>query len=303
MNPNPAASMPCWRAMPSVIWTPRNGSGWPNCCGGSRSCASGWMNSDHPGTASPGPARHRRASAAAAPAPAGERREAATRRHGPVPGLVCRRCWPTLIGIVCWVWACSCSRPASNWPSSSSGRNQRPAPTASRELPLPADGRHGRASGEVLVTGNPTHNLLMLDGLPPPPPNHTYRLWARVDGRLVGCVPFVPDGRGHVAMPIPTYSHQPGQQRRPSASNRSAASAPGRKGARCSAARSDPSSRPCLPAPPSPTPPRPAFPPLRRQQLDTLQVNLTYRCNQACVHCHVNAGPPAPKAWRQPPWR
>lgn len=34
-----------------------------------------------------------------------------------------------------------------------------------------------------------------------------------------------------------------------------------------------------------------AFPPLRRGRLDTLQVNLTYRCNQACVHCHVNAGP------------
>ncbi|WP_259731617.1 MULTISPECIES: arsenosugar biosynthesis radical SAM (seleno)protein ArsS [Synechococcales] len=33
------------------------------------------------------------------------------------------------------------------------------------------------------------------------------------------------------------------------------------------------------------------FPPLRRSRLETLQVNLTYRCNQACVHCHVNAGP------------
>ncbi|OGU23728.1 MAG: radical SAM protein [Hydrogenophilales bacterium RIFOXYD1_FULL_62_11] len=33
------------------------------------------------------------------------------------------------------------------------------------------------------------------------------------------------------------------------------------------------------------------FPPLRRAQLTTLQVNLGYRCNQACVHCHVNAGP------------
>jgi len=33
------------------------------------------------------------------------------------------------------------------------------------------------------------------------------------------------------------------------------------------------------------------FPPLRRQQLDTLQVNLGYRCNQSCLHCHVNAGP------------
>jgi radical SAM/Cys-rich protein len=34
-----------------------------------------------------------------------------------------------------------------------------------------------------------------------------------------------------------------------------------------------------------------AFPPLRRAQLTTLQVNLGYRCNQACLHCHVNAGP------------
>jgi len=33
------------------------------------------------------------------------------------------------------------------------------------------------------------------------------------------------------------------------------------------------------------------FPPLRRGQLDTLQVNLGYRCNQSCLHCHVNAGP------------
>jgi radical SAM/Cys-rich protein len=34
-----------------------------------------------------------------------------------------------------------------------------------------------------------------------------------------------------------------------------------------------------------------AFPPIRRGRLDTLQVNVGYRCNQACVHCHVNAGP------------
>src|SRR3954466_15106015 len=33
------------------------------------------------------------------------------------------------------------------------------------------------------------------------------------------------------------------------------------------------------------------FPALRRRRLDTLQVNLGYRCNQSCVHCHVNAGP------------
>jgi radical SAM/Cys-rich protein len=34
-----------------------------------------------------------------------------------------------------------------------------------------------------------------------------------------------------------------------------------------------------------------AFPPIRRGRLDTLQVNVGYRCNQSCVHCHVNAGP------------
>ncbi len=33
------------------------------------------------------------------------------------------------------------------------------------------------------------------------------------------------------------------------------------------------------------------FPPLRRRVVDTVQVNLGYRCNQSCVHCHVNAGP------------
>ena len=33
------------------------------------------------------------------------------------------------------------------------------------------------------------------------------------------------------------------------------------------------------------------FPPLTRRTLDTLQVNLGYRCNQACHHCHVNASP------------
>ena len=34
-----------------------------------------------------------------------------------------------------------------------------------------------------------------------------------------------------------------------------------------------------------------AFPPLRRARLETLQVNLGYRCNQACLHCHVAASP------------
>ena len=31
--------------------------------------------------------------------------------------------------------------------------------------------------------------------------------------------------------------------------------------------------------------------PLRRSGLTTMQVNLGYRCNQSCSHCHVNAGP------------
>ena len=33
------------------------------------------------------------------------------------------------------------------------------------------------------------------------------------------------------------------------------------------------------------------FPPLQRARLETLQVNLGYKCNQSCLHCHVNAGP------------
>ncbi len=34
-----------------------------------------------------------------------------------------------------------------------------------------------------------------------------------------------------------------------------------------------------------------AFPAISRGALQTLQVNVGYRCNQSCVHCHVNAGP------------
>lgn len=33
------------------------------------------------------------------------------------------------------------------------------------------------------------------------------------------------------------------------------------------------------------------FPAIRRRAPDTLQVNLGYKCNQSCLHCHVNAGP------------
>ena len=33
------------------------------------------------------------------------------------------------------------------------------------------------------------------------------------------------------------------------------------------------------------------FPHIARGRVATLQVNLGYKCNQSCVHCHVNAGP------------
>ncbi|MGE0484849.1 MAG: arsenosugar biosynthesis radical SAM (seleno)protein ArsS [Gammaproteobacteria bacterium] len=34
-----------------------------------------------------------------------------------------------------------------------------------------------------------------------------------------------------------------------------------------------------------------SFPAVHRAALETVQVNLGYRCNQACHHCHVDAGP------------
>lgn len=33
------------------------------------------------------------------------------------------------------------------------------------------------------------------------------------------------------------------------------------------------------------------FPAIERDRLGTLQLNLGYRCNLSCIHCHVNAGP------------
>jgi radical SAM/Cys-rich protein len=33
------------------------------------------------------------------------------------------------------------------------------------------------------------------------------------------------------------------------------------------------------------------FPAIRRGRLDTLQINVGYRCNQSCLHCHVGASP------------
>ena len=33
------------------------------------------------------------------------------------------------------------------------------------------------------------------------------------------------------------------------------------------------------------------FPTIFRKKIDTLQINLGYKCNQSCFHCHVNASP------------
>ncbi len=34
-----------------------------------------------------------------------------------------------------------------------------------------------------------------------------------------------------------------------------------------------------------------SFPAINRKTINLLQINLGYRCNQQCLHCHVNAGP------------
>tara|TARA_Y100000766_G_scaffold283357_1_gene298762 strand:- start:162 stop:1106 length:945 start_codon:yes stop_codon:yes gene_type:complete len=36
---------------------------------------------------------------------------------------------------------------------------------------------------------------------------------------------------------------------------------------------------------------RTKFPKIRRDFLDTLQINIGYKCNQTCTHCHVDASP------------
>jgi len=41
------------------------------------------------------------------------------------------------------------------------------------------------------------------------------------------------------------------------------------------------------------------FPLVKRSKLTTLQVNLGYRCNQQCLHCHVDAGPKRTEAMDQ----
>lgn len=42
------------------------------------------------------------------------------------------------------------------------------------------------------------------------------------------------------------------------------------------------------------------FPSISRGTLETLQVNLGYRCNLSCSHCHVNAGPHRTEAMAKP---
>ena len=33
------------------------------------------------------------------------------------------------------------------------------------------------------------------------------------------------------------------------------------------------------------------FPKIKKESIDTLQINIGYKCNQACKHCHVNSSP------------
>lgn len=79
------------------------------------------------------------------------------------------------------------------------------SPAALRQLPLRGLAAAMPASGDVLVTGNDSYNVLMLRDLPAPPPGRVYRLWADVDGRQVGCVAFVPTQQGRVGLLIPAH--------------------------------------------------------------------------------------------------
>ena len=33
------------------------------------------------------------------------------------------------------------------------------------------------------------------------------------------------------------------------------------------------------------------FPSINKETIETLQINIGYKCNQACKHCHVNSSP------------
>ena len=34
-----------------------------------------------------------------------------------------------------------------------------------------------------------------------------------------------------------------------------------------------------------------SFPSINKETIETLQINIGYKCNQACKHCHVNSSP------------
>ena len=34
-----------------------------------------------------------------------------------------------------------------------------------------------------------------------------------------------------------------------------------------------------------------SFPSINKEKIETLQINIGYKCNQACKHCHVNSSP------------
>ena len=34
-----------------------------------------------------------------------------------------------------------------------------------------------------------------------------------------------------------------------------------------------------------------SFPNINKEIINTLQINIGYKCNQACSHCHVNSSP------------
>ncbi|MEB3323202.1 MAG: anti-sigma factor [Synechococcaceae cyanobacterium] len=83
-------------------------------------------------------------------------------------------------------------------------QRQEAGEAASRILVLHGNGGDARTAAQVLVHTDRGHNTLVVRGLPPAPPRHVYRLWADVEGRTVGCVRFLPDDQGQVAMPIPS---------------------------------------------------------------------------------------------------
>lgn len=121
------------------------------------------------------------------------------------PPIPMGRVWPALVGLALLGLGYELQQTRQQL-AQIQGRLRASAPVAqaARRMVLEAVDPAVPASGEVMVTGNPTHNVLMLNDLPPPPPHHVYRLWANVDGQKVGCVAFVPTAQGHVAMLIPT---------------------------------------------------------------------------------------------------